>query len=258
MADKNNNLATLSETGRRKNNEDQVLGKVGINGAAGPRVIIAVADGMGGLEAGEMASKTVHDMLYNLHQGGLAGDYHHIYGRIKYCIKAANRNIYEWSQKKAGIQMGTTVSGAIILGNKYLVFNVGDSRTYLIRKEGIKQVTTDHSVDTEAFKAGLIEKEEIGRCAYSNALTRTVGTDSHVDVDIFPHGHFSELNNGDILFCCTDGLWGRVKDEDIRREIMARSDLDKALKALCVSPTGKVLAKRKAGKGNKRKRKSKT
>jgi len=239
-----NNPVTLSEKGRRKNNEDMVLGEVSPNGATGDCVVIAVADGMGGLEAGEMASKAVHDMLYNLHQGGLLGEYSHIYGRIKDCIKTANRNIYEWSQKKAGIQMGTTVSGAIIIGNRYLIFNIGDSRTYLIRKEGIKQVTTDHSVDTEAFQAGLISKEEIGKGTYSNALTRTVGTDPHVDVDIFPHGHFSELAKGDILFCCTDGLWGKVANENIRREMMDRNDLYKSFQVLC------NLALKKGSKDN--------
>ncbi|MGE5341128.1 MAG: PP2C family protein-serine/threonine phosphatase [Candidatus Omnitrophota bacterium] len=233
IKEKNANSVSGTGIGRRKNNEDIVLAIESDNDPDSRRVLIAVADGMGGLEAGEVASDWVSKKLKQLYANGLSTDLNSTLKNIKDCIKISNFNIHELSQKKGGIQMGTTVSGAVVIGNKYLVFNVGDSRTYLInKKDGAKQISIDHSVDQEACDAGLITKEQMGKGAYSNALTRTVGTDPEVDVDIFPKSGFGELKEGDVLFSCTDGLWGKVADDHIRREIMGRSDINRSLHVL--------------------------
>jgi protein phosphatase len=219
----------LSKTGRRPTNEDRALYEVkGSSTVSENHVILAVADGMGGLEAGEVASKTVHDQLIKMFRDGLPGDLRQASGRIDICIKLCSRSIYDWSQQKKGTQVGTTVSGAVIIGNRCLVFNVGDSRTYVINAGGIKQLSIDHSADREAYEAGIIKKEEIGKGHYSNALTRAIGTEPDVKVDIFTY----ELKKGDIIFSCTDGLWGKVTDEDIRRLILGKSSMEKSLDAL--------------------------
>jgi len=219
----------LSQTGRRSTNEDRALCEVKESSTVGEnQIILAVADGMGGLEAGEVASRTVHDQLIKMFRDGLPGDLRQAAGRIDVCIKLCCRSIYDWSQQKKGAQVGTTVSGAVIIGNRCLVFNVGDSRTYVIQAGGIKPLTKDHSADREAYEAGIIKKEEIGKGTYSNALTRAIGTDPDVKVDILTY----ELKKGDIIFSCTDGLWGKVTDEDIWRLILGKSSMQKSLEAL--------------------------
>jgi hypothetical protein len=132
-----------------------------------------------------------------------------------------------------GGQIGTTVSGTVLIGNSCLFFNVGDSRTYLINAGGIRQVTRDHSADMEALKNGIITEDEIGQGYYSHALTRSVGTDPNVEVDILPENkHFHILQEGDVIVSCTDGLWNVVTEQEIYREILGRKSIEKSLEAL--------------------------
>ena len=236
MGKNDKNSSWISRTGRRKNNEDIAICNIK-KGSSGNRVLLAVADGMGGLEAGEFASGAVRERLEKLFQEGFSPDYNDTAKKVRTCIRKANHAIYDWSRKRNGMQMGTTVSGAVVINNKYLVFNVGDSRTYIIGdksriKDGIERISIDHSVDQESVDAGIIKENQVGKGAYSNALTRTVGTDPDVEVDIFPPGGFGTLHSGDILFACTDGLWNKIKNEDIRREMMGRDDTEMSLIAL--------------------------
>jgi len=221
----------FSGVGRRPFNQDRALCAVSGKDASN-RVILAVADGMVGLEAGEVASKTMYDQLVKMYMDGLPGDFQQTVGKVVICIQTANRVIYDWSQQKKGAQVGTTVSGAVVIGNRCLVFNVGNSRTYLIRAGGIQLVSKDHSADMEAYEAGYIKKEAIGKGLYSNALTRSVGTDPEVAVDIFSADHFFELKMGDTLFSCTDGLWNKVTDAEIKKVFDRNRNIQKNLQTL--------------------------
>jgi serine/threonine protein phosphatase PrpC len=224
--------SVLSRTGRRSTNEDKALCLVRGSRDADNRVVLAVADGMGGLEAGDIASKTVYEQLVRLFQEGLSNDFQQTTRNVETYIKTANRSIYEWSQQKRGTQVGTTVSSAVIIGNRCLVFNIGDSRIYIIRAGEIRQVTKDHSIDWQSYDAGHIKKEQIGKSHYSNALTRAVGTDPDVAVDIFPRERFHELKKGDILFSCTDGLWNKVTDAEINYVFNQSKNIKKSLETL--------------------------
>jgi len=231
MARKNIDYFDLSLVGRRVTNQDQALCAVSGGKDAPNRVILAVADGMVGLE-GEVASKTLYDQLLKIYREELPGDFQQTAGKVENCIKTANRAIYDWSQKKKGTQIGTTISGAVVIGNRCLVFNVGNSRTYLIRAGCIQRVSKDHSTDREAYEAGMIKNEDIGRGLYSNALTRSVGTAPEVAVDIFPQDRFYELKKGDIIFSCTDGLWNKVTDAEIKKVFDRNRNIQKTLQTL--------------------------
>jgi len=230
---KSRDYSCLSGQGRRQYNEDKSLCSVEGAGASN-RVIVAVADGMGGAHAGDYASEVMKDHLEELAKDGLSNDFRQTAEKVKNCIEAANNGIIEEIRKikdiTKGNRMGTTVSGAVVIGNRCLFFNVGDSRTYIITRTGlIEGVTRDHSGNRNVLDNDIINESDNGKSLYSHGLTRAVGTNRDVKVDIFPHDDFYELEEGDIIFSCTDGLWGKVTDEEIRSEIFGGADIHESL-----------------------------
>jgi hypothetical protein len=111
---------------------------------------------------------------------------------------------------------------------------VGDSRTYKVTADGIRQITEDHSADVDAYKNGIISKEEVGKGFYSHALVKSVGTDQTIEPDIFPVGNdaFFELLDGEVIVSCTDGMWGVLSEEEIHREIIGRASLKESFESL--------------------------
>jgi protein phosphatase len=224
--------SALSRTGRRPANEDKALCTVKGNRDSENRVVLAVADGMGGLEAGEKASETVHELLKRLSRESLSNDFQETVEKVDTCIKTANRLIYEWSQKVKGAQVGTTVCGALVMGNRSLFFNVGDSRVYLIRAGEIWRITKDHSHAVSSFDVSASNNKPMRKDPFAHALTRAVGTDPEVAVDFFPADHFFRLKKGDILFTCTDGLWNEVTDVEIRGVLIGIHNIKESLEKL--------------------------
>jgi PPM family protein phosphatase len=223
---------SVSYKGRREKNEDNVLIKLNKNYSQ-PQVIIAVADGLGGYHRGDMASKMMIQQLGKLSEEEFAIHPFEFSKTIIRFIKETNRQIYDQGQKMRQGQLGTTVSGAVLRDNSCLFFNVGDSRTYLINASDIQQITLDHSADMESLKNGLITRNEMGQGHYSHALTRSIGTDPEVEVDIFPgKWAFHNLQEGDVILSCTDGLWNAVTEQELYREIVGRKNLEQSLEAL--------------------------
>lgn len=231
MKKSNINYHKISYAGRRKINEDSVIIAPNKKSTM-PQLVLAVADGMGGYQKGDMASKMMIEQMQKLSQEELPSDPAHASNLVRKHIKEANRRIFENSKKIDGGQMGTTISGAILKGNRCLVFNVGDSRTYIINSYGIEPITHDHSPGVEGIKNGNGWEDDAGKGRYSHALTRSIGTDQDVDVDIFPLEDFRELKKGEIIFSCTDGLWNKVTNEDIWRELIGRKNIHESLEAL--------------------------
>ena len=209
--------AVASDTGRkRRRNEDNYV-------VAPP--LFAVADGMGGAQAGEVASQLAASALE-------AGDSDAQEGtkRIDELIQEANRRIFDRaSTDPSASGMGTTMTVALVEGMTVAIGHVGDSRAYLVRGEAMEQLTEDHSLVNELVKSGKLSEEEAQAHPQRSVITRAVGTDPDVDVD----GFTIEAEEGDVFLICSDGLSDMVEDEEILELVLAnRDDLDKAVKAL--------------------------
>jgi protein phosphatase len=208
--------AVASDTGRRRRrNEDNYV-------VAPP--LFAVADGMGGAQAGEVASRLAASAL----EGGSDG----LDGleRIDSLIQEANRRIFDRaSTDPTASGMGTTMTVALVEGMKVAIGHVGDSRAYLVRGELMEQLTEDHSLVNELLKSGKLSEEEAQVHPQRSVITRAVGTDPDVDIDAFT----IEAEEGDVFLICSDGLTDMVEDEEILELVHRnRDDLDKAVKAL--------------------------
>ena len=209
--------AVASDTGRRRRrNEDNYV-------VAPP--LFGVADGMGGAQAGEVASQLAASALEAGDPAALEGT-----KRLDALIQEANRRIYDRaSTDPTASGMGTTMTVALVEGMSVAIGHVGDSRAYLVRGEQMEQLTEDHSLVNELLKTGKLSEEEAQVHPQRSVITRAVGTDPDVDVD----GFTIEAEEGDVFLICSDGLSDMVEDEQILEVVHAnRDDLDKAVKAL--------------------------
>ncbi len=206
-------VAQLTDVGRKRpHNEDnmayvipkdpQVMARKG--------ALFIVADGMGGHAAGEVASEIAVDTVsYSYYQD----DSEDVATSLLHAIRRANSLIHQRAAEnmlRSG--MGTTCVAAVLRGNLAYIANVGDSRAYLIRHAQAKQVSQDHSWVAEQVRAGLLTEDQARSHAQRNVITRCLGTQSEVDVDVFTE----QLEEGDLLILCTDGLSGLVGDEELR------------------------------------------
>jgi len=207
-----NGVATMTDVGLARNlNEDTWAWTDISNGKA---KLYAVADGMGGHDAGEVASATAvatickearsrfkklkkqsNDTLENL---------------LDESFQAANNAIKKMADD-AGTDMGTTMTAMLHCGDLGLLANVGDSRIYLMRDQALQQVSQDHSLVGRLLAQGRITADEARTHPHSHILLRTVGTEYDVEIDIFQVA----LQPGDRVIMCSDGLWGEVEDDDI-------------------------------------------
>jgi protein phosphatase len=210
-------FAVASDTGRRRRrNEDNYV-------VAPP--LFGVADGMGGAQAGEVASQLAASALE-------AGDPEALEGttRLDALIQEANRRIYDRaSTDPTASGMGTTMTVALVEGMTVAIGHVGDSRAYLVRDEQMEQLTEDHSLVNELLKTGKLSEEEAHVHPQRSVITRAVGTDPDVDVD----GFTIDAEEGDVFLICSDGLSDMVEDEQILEVLhQNRDDLDRAVKEL--------------------------
>jgi serine/threonine protein phosphatase PrpC len=209
--------ARASDTGKkRRRNEDSYV-------VAPP--LFAVADGMGGAQAGEVASKLAAAALKETHPEG-ASDAE----KVTALIQEANRRVYERAHSDPATSgMGTTMTVAIVDGDTVTIGHVGDSRAYVVRGGELEQLTEDHSLVNELLKSGKLSREEAETHPQRSVITRAVGTDPDVDVDAFT----VEAGEGDVFLLCSDGLTDMVADSDILDVVEKhRDDLDRATKAL--------------------------
>jgi PPM family protein phosphatase len=209
--------ARASDPGKkRRRNEDAYV-------VAPP--LFAVADGMGGAQAGEVASKLAAAALEDTDLGSLHGEQ-----RIAALIQEANRRVYERSSSDPSTSgMGTTMTVALVEDGFVAIGHVGDSRAYLVRDGRIEQLTEDHSLVNELLKSGRLSPEEAEGHPQRSVITRAVGTDPDVDVDTFTF----EPKDGDLYLLCSDGLTDMVDDRGILDVLERnRGDLDRATKEL--------------------------
>ena len=191
--------AAKTDTGkRRRRNEDAFV-------LAPP--LFAVADGMGGAQAGEVASKLAAAALEDTDPGRLSGP-----EKVASLIQEANRRVHERSSvDPATSGMGTTMTVALVEDGDVVIGHVGDSRAYLVRNHAIEQLTEDHSLVNELLKTGKLSPEEAETHPQRSVITRAVGTDPDVDVDSF----VVDTQDGDLFLICSDGLTDMVDDDHI-------------------------------------------
>jgi serine/threonine protein phosphatase PrpC len=188
--------------------------------------LFAVADGMGGAQAGEVASQLAAAALRDGNGGG--GDAE---AQLVSLIQEANRRVWQRANEDAAASgMGTTVTAAIVDPDGRVTFgHVGDSRAYVLRGEKLEQLTEDHSLVAELVRRGELSPEEAESHPQRSVITRALGTDPDVDVDTFS----VQAVAGDVFLICSDGLSSMIDDETMRSAIADnRADLDGAARAL--------------------------
>ena len=204
----------------RSNNEDNFI-------VDEKRGLLVVADGMGGHNAGEVASKMVVSIISD-HLSGrqkFFGEYNNSYSpstnNLNSALRLANSAVLEAAEGSPQLQgMGTTVVAVIICGNRLSIAHIGDSRVYLVRSGNIEQLTDDHSLVNEQVKRDLITREEAAISATKNYLTKAMGISAEMEADL------SELTllAGDILLLCTDGLSNMITDEIMMKIILSAEE----------------------------------
>ena len=213
----------------RKNNEDYCMGEI-IQTEDDCIGIFALADGMGGHKKGEVASKIAVDSIIDflkeniLKSCGIKMDY--LDDVIKQGYNYANQKIFDKVLEDSSCEgMGTTLVVAVIYKDDMIMANVGDSRGYLLHNDEFRRITRDHSVVEELVNANLITEEEARVHPRRNQITRAMGAEEIIIVDIFR----KKIEKGDMILLATDGLTGCVEDEDIKNIIKQ----DKDIKEIC-------------------------
>jgi PPM family protein phosphatase len=209
--------AAVSDPGPRSLNEDAVL----ISALPGGGELVAVADGMGGHAAGEVASRRALEVLYEKIVAGAS---------LEDALLAANSAVLEEAARSAAQHgMGTTVVALVRRDGTYTLANVGDSRAYRIDGSGVHQLTLDHSFVAEAVHSGRLSAEEALKSRWRNAVTRAVGTEAELKVDCF--GPFDATESHTILLC-TDGLYRVIDEVQLQRAVLRSDDPWSAVRRL--------------------------
>ena len=181
------------------------------------RGLIAVADGMGGHRAGEVASATALEALRAAITSGRP---------LRESIEDANEAVFTKSRTDTDLRgMGTTLTaGTLVAGDTLLIGHVGDSRAYLLHDGELRQVTDDHSLVEELVREGRLTADEAAVHPQRSIITRALGVDASVEVDVYPVA----LVPGDRLLLCSDGLTGMVQPDDIAAALRRESDPTRA------------------------------
>ena len=213
--------ASLTDVGRqRQSNEDSYLDR---------EPVFAVADGMGGARAGEVASRMAVEAFDDQGDGGSPED------RLRHVATEANRRIYEMAQsdtEHAG--MGTTLTAAMVTGREVAVGHVGDSRLYRLRGGKLERLTEDHSLVEELVRQGRLSPEEAENHPQRSIITRALGPEPDVEVETFTH----TARDGDVYLICSDGLSGMVSEDDITAILERADSLDAAARELVEAANG--------------------
>jgi len=216
---------------KRGHNEDNYLINEELN-------LFVVADGMGGHAGGEYASaiavNTVEEIVSSMAVGAEDGTDPTELTRQKlsHAIRLSGRRIFEKAREQTEFHgMGTTVVVVLVENGNAFVAHVGDSRVYLLRDGAIEQVTEDHSLIAEKIRHGLITPEEAKSHRMRNVITRSLGYQEDVEVDLTVRA----IRRGDQYLLCSDGLSGHVDDEEMANLMLANSPQNAARKLVILA-----------------------
>jgi len=222
-------IAGLTDVGRaRDHNEDYV----GWDETAGLAVL---ADGMGGHNAGEVASELAVRTIIDALSAGTSEQKVDYPEAVKAAVEQANETIRKGAAGRPHCSgMGTTVAVVSLNGNRLTIAHVGDSRVYRLGPEGLEQLTTDHSVVQELVDSGFLSAEEAEASVNRNVITRALGTEERVEVEV----NTRSAEPGDLFLLCSDGLSDLVKADTIHRLCTDTTDLGEAAGALVDAANG--------------------
>ena len=218
-------VVAVTEVGRRTNNEDSFFKYRNDKLYGG-----LVADGMGGHNKGDLASKLAKDVIKDYIMSNFEDtmDSFDVSELMRTAVLRANNKIYEMATKNPiCLGMGTTVTMGFIFDKWIITAHVGDSRAYLFNGSSVEKITKDHSYVRELLDRGVISEEEAKRHPKRNCITRAVGTERTVMVDINVRKY-----KGETVFLCSDGLWAYVEDEKICEIIKNSPDEEVAAEQL--------------------------
>ncbi|MEN6349007.1 MAG: Stp1/IreP family PP2C-type Ser/Thr phosphatase [Syntrophomonas sp.] len=193
----------ISDLGlHRKKNEDSYL----INQSLG---LFVICDGMGGHRGGDVASQMAVNTIDEMSKTKI---YDNAMELLNNSIQQANRVILQEGNKNPEwYGMGTTVTAAMVEGERLTVANVGDSSLYIIRDRNIRRVTKNHTLAEQLVSEGILKADEIRQSSYNHILTRALGVEEHIEIDDFEE----VLLFGDFILMCSDGLSDMLDDEEM-------------------------------------------
>jgi serine/threonine protein phosphatase PrpC len=211
----------VTDTGRRRRrNEDAYVCEP---------PLFAIADGMGGAQAGEVASGLAAAVLEETRLDAAGGDDGE--GRVEELIREANRRVFQRSNEDAATSgMGTTMTVALVndAAGTIAYGHVGDSRAYRVRNRQLDQLTDDHSLVGELMRSGKLSPEEAESHPQRSVITRALGTEPDIDVDTFT----VEVEEDDLFLLCSDGLTDMISDREILALLQTSDHLESAARAL--------------------------
>ena len=211
----------------RENNEDAVVFDVETQ-------LCILADGMGGYNAGEVASGMAvafikSEMSRWLAQAGKNANSKEMRRAMEICVQNANYSIFNAANSNPQYNgMGTTLVMAAFQGDRVMVGHIGDSRCYRLRGDDFQQITKDHSLLQEQIDAGLITPEQALTSANKNLVTRALGVEDSVSLEVNEH----KVEAGDLYLMCSDGLSDMIRDEPIAQIMRGEGDLQAKAKEL--------------------------
>ena len=195
-------------------------------------VLYAVADGMGGHDRGEVASQVAVETLFSAAREAVANlenrEVPALRDLLREAVQTANRAVVTAGQENDS-NMGTTLTCSLLYkGSDAVVANVGDSRAYLLREGCLKAISQDHSLVAYLVQLGELTAEEARTHPSGNILVRSIGSMPEVEVDVY----HVEVQEGDWIMLCSDGLWGEISDADIQTILQQNPQPQLAAKAL--------------------------
>lgn len=218
-------FAQLSDPGRIRGHNEDYLGHMAPETPARARThgwLFAVADGVGGHDKGEVASRTAIDTVMAGFGGAVAGEPHA--GLLERLLQSANLEVYEAGRgaSPGGIAMATTMVACALRYDRAAIAHVGDSRCYLVRGNRATLLTRDHTVVNDQVRLGILSAEEAAQSERRHLLSRSLGNDMFVGVETSEH----QIYAGDVLLLCSDGLHGAIETGEISSLIARSSDLE--------------------------------
>lgn len=216
---------TRRQRGLLEANRANLLGEHG--------VLLAVCDGMGGAAAGEVASQLAVDILYERMVDGLEEgtpiSRDALALRLVRAVELAGMRIFQEAKADRSRRgMGTTVTASALVDDHLFLAQVGDSRAYILRGKELVQVTRDQSLVNQLIEAGQLTEEEAEHFEHNNIILQALGTADTVQVDLT----YVQVQPGDTLLLCSDGLSGMVRNDELRETLLAQSDPVEVCKAL--------------------------
>lgn len=235
-------FAQFSDPGRvRRNNEDSLafVEPADAGEARSRGWLFALADGVGGQAAGEVASRAAVDSISEGFRKAVPGEL--LPTLLRRLVQDANAQVYSASHNgPVRVNMSTTLVACALRFDRAVVAHVGDSRCYLIRGGEAAPLTRDHTFVNEQVRLGVLSNGEAARAVNRHVLSRSLGADLSVNVDVGDH----EVRPGDVLLLCSDGLHSSVNDSDLGAAVQGDADLEAAARELA------ALANQRDGSDN--------